>query len=212
VVTRRKKPEPPADDETHHSQASKPKGRHWLEYAIFIFVIATTVATGWAAYFTQQQWEVTSDQEKRQLRAYVGIVPGDVENLGDIGKQTWNASRKNYGQTPAYDVAIVAYGQSIIHTGEPIPTNPPLPPPDIRGAITLFPTADLALRLKGIAINKEKLTEFLNADGFQLVYFGTIQYHDIFDQRHFTYFCWMYSRDHPNGKDAEGCLGHNDSN
>ena len=45
--------------------------KHWLEYAIFVFVILTAIATGCAPWYMRQQWITADDSEKRDLRAYV---------------------------------------------------------------------------------------------------------------------------------------------
>jgi hypothetical protein len=44
--------QPAADGDESKSQ---PEAKHWLEYAIFIFVILTAVGTIAAAWYTRQQ-------------------------------------------------------------------------------------------------------------------------------------------------------------
>jgi hypothetical protein len=144
-------------------------------------------------------WERTNERQANQ-------------NITDRQKQIFNFSRKNYGVTPAYDVSIVEFGEAIIERGQPVPALGP-PPDDIRGTITLFPTAELPFRLTEIfaQIGQDKIERMIRGDDMQFVYFGTIQYHDIFMKRQFTYFCWMYTLKGTTAKDAEGCLGRNDS-
>ena len=48
--------------------------------------------------------------------------------------------------------------------------------------------------------------------GYQLVYAGIIFYKDAFGDRHYTRYCWMFTGESMAAKDAEACLGHNDSN
>jgi hypothetical protein len=80
---------------------SKAEPKHWLEYAIFVFVIATAIANGFAAYYTRQQWLTAADTEQRQLRAYVSA---GVEQYPDINAEHLNyiVLMKNHGQTPAF--------------------------------------------------------------------------------------------------------------
>jgi hypothetical protein len=58
-----------------------------------------------SADVAQDQVAAAKDTEQRQLRAYVGIIPGDVENFGEDTFEI-KLIRKNYGQTPAYDVGF----------------------------------------------------------------------------------------------------------
>lgn len=107
----------PSSGETNTPSASgqhgntKPEKKHWLEYAIFLFVVATAAATGLAAYYTRNQWCTMQDQlsimrdtEVRQLRAYIlpagSSIRVDAENIIHI-----SLILKNFGQTPAYDLS-----------------------------------------------------------------------------------------------------------
>jgi hypothetical protein len=89
------------------ADANKPQAnaepKHWLEYAIFVFVIATAIATSIAAYYTRQQWLTAEDQERRSLRAYVSVV---VDQYPDISKEHMDIGviYKNRGQTPAFNL------------------------------------------------------------------------------------------------------------
>ena len=46
----------------------------------------------------------------------------------------------------------------------------------------------------------------------QFVYWGDICYHDAFGGSHYTRYCFMYKGLSMTAKDADGCLGYNDSN
>jgi hypothetical protein len=48
--------------------------KHPLDYAIFIFLVATTVATGLAAYFTYGQWTTARDTLVVSERAFVYLA------------------------------------------------------------------------------------------------------------------------------------------
>jgi len=88
--------------EAHQPRTSaKAEPKHWLEYAIFLFVIATAIATGFAAYYTRQQWLTAEDTEKRSLRAYIAIsttIPIKMDSEKIV------ITMDNFGQTPAKDV------------------------------------------------------------------------------------------------------------
>jgi hypothetical protein len=90
--------QPPADE---NKPQAKPEPKHWLEYAIFVFVIATALATGFAAYYTRQQWLTAEDQERRSLRAYVSVV---IDQNPDLSKEHMDISViwENHGPTPAF--------------------------------------------------------------------------------------------------------------
>jgi hypothetical protein len=51
--------------------APKRKESNPLDWAIFIFLVITALATAAAACYTRKQWLTASDTERRQLRAYV---------------------------------------------------------------------------------------------------------------------------------------------
>ena len=46
------------------------EARHWIEYGV-VFVIITAVATATAAWYTRKEWQSTTDNGRRQRRAYV---------------------------------------------------------------------------------------------------------------------------------------------
>jgi hypothetical protein len=161
VATRREPHKPPPEQQ---KPTSKPERKHWLEYAIFGFVVLTAVGTGFAAYYTRQQYLVADDTERQQLRSYVGIIPGDIENFGDRALQQFTMTRKNYGQTPAYDLAVVAWGQSVNPSNQQVPIMEIAPPPDIRGAITLFPGGELPFRFGGIMVPQDLFASVLTRD------------------------------------------------
>ena len=45
--------------------------KHPLEYLIFVFVVATAVATGFAAYYTGRQWKTAHETLVVSERAFV---------------------------------------------------------------------------------------------------------------------------------------------
>jgi hypothetical protein len=66
-------------------------------------VVVTAIATSVAAYYTTKQWETAQDQERRSLRAYLGIANYKVDRAE--GAITFDIA--NGGQTPARNVRVV---------------------------------------------------------------------------------------------------------
>jgi hypothetical protein len=180
--------------------------RSWLEIFAVFFAALAFFAAGY------QGW-VIRDSEQRQLRAYVGLVPGGIDNFDDIKNQHFVFIRKNYGQTPAYDVALTELGESVLLNGQPLPVPMEIgqPPEILRGGVTLFPTGELPMNVIGVMLAKEQIDRVLNDINLRFIYAGTIKYRDAFDNTHFTNFCWMYKKDAMNAKDVDWCQGHNDS-
>jgi hypothetical protein len=160
------------------------------------------------------QLTVMQDTEHRQLRAYVGINPGDVEDFGVASKQRVKFIRKNFGATPAYDVGFSAVGFGTIKIGESINTGPTgcSDNSPSAGLITMFPTVELPwnILISGPVFTPDQV-QLVKSGDRQFVYWGTICYRDAFGAAHFTHYCWMYKGASMTGKDAEACLGHNDS-
>jgi hypothetical protein len=48
-----------------------PDRKHWLEYAIALFVVATAIFTGIAAYYTREQWKTANQALIVSERAFV---------------------------------------------------------------------------------------------------------------------------------------------
>ena len=158
----------------------------------------------------QAQVAVSTDTEHRQLRAYVGLSPGDVENVGDEKTQKFTFQRKNFGVTPAYDVSLVDLTFGVITFGQPIPVLTPFT--DIpRGTPTIFPSSKLKMDIAGDIINKGVIERLSANSNLRFVYSGTIKYRDAFDKTHYTNFCWMFKANDFTGEDADWCQGHNDS-
>jgi hypothetical protein len=147
-MTRGKTTPPPTNSD---QDSPKPEPKHWLEFAIFAFVVGTTIATAIAAYYTSWQWDAANrqantanDTEKRSLRAYVAVPPGDVKDFG-TPKQSIILERRNSGQTPAYGVGILTATADIILVGQPIPNPTGCAHPNLRDLMTVFPNVPVPL-------------------------------------------------------------------
>lgn len=167
---------------------------------------------------SQDQIGIMQDTEQRQLRAYVGVIAGDLENFGVVGKMAVKMVRKNYGSTPAYEVGFSAIGTDIIRTNASFTVNAgicsqPNAKASIAGLITMFPTVELPLTVKfnELKISDADLAAIRNGDS-QFVYYGDVCYRDTFGKVHYTNYCYMYKGTSMTAKDADGCLIHNDSN
>lgn len=187
------------------------------------FVAATTAAvfTGIAASHTGRQADIAADAEKRQLRAYVGIKPGDIENFGDQKDQTWTLIGKNYGQTPAYEMGFAVRIGDIIRAGrDTIPSyNPCSIEPKQSGFLSLSPGMDMTFYKTGTKSFSAAQLNFvrdneghMNENDMVFVYYGSLCYKDAFGRPHYTSFCWMYKGKSMTAKDAIACVGNNDAN
>jgi hypothetical protein len=220
-------------EETNKKNPSRDGWKFRIEVATAVGVGVYTLITAglliaglYQLKASADQIEIMRDTEHRQLRAYVGMNPGDVEDFGVSGKQKIRFIRKNFGSTPAYDVGFSKLGFSIIKIGDPIDFGMTgCVGPGIPGQITMFPTTELpwiitlgdtknvtqqsADRLVGLFTNAE--LQLVKSGDRQFVYWGTACYRDAFNKPHFTNYCWMYKGASMTARDAEACLTHNDS-
>jgi hypothetical protein len=199
---------PQTNDQQHGAKDNK----HWLEYAIFIFVVLATIGTVAAAYYARQQWLTAQDTEKRQLRAYVGFIAGGVENFGDAQKQVFKMTRKNYGLTPAYNVFAPPTVHDVLRIGAGLPITFSSQPPNIRETATLFPTGENHLNIIGTQMSQTQNDLARAGAEYNLVYYGIVHYTDAFGDPHYTRYCWLFKGPSMTEKDVDACLGHNDSN
>jgi hypothetical protein len=217
--------EPHTERHEHHIYQEKGPGEWALEIAIALMVAGTLAATAVAAYWTSWQWSVANDQldvmrdqERRQLRAYVGASPGNVDNFGDVTKQNISFVRKNYGATPAYNVGFSQVSMGIFSTNMQIDFGPGVcGTPNTAGLVTMFPTVEMPFTIKLDPKNKGQIfpqdqIDKVKTGDLIFIYWGTICYHDAFNVSHYTNYCWMHKGLSMAVKDAEGCLQHNDSN
>jgi hypothetical protein len=170
------------------------ESKHWLEYAIFIFVIVTAAATGYAAYYTKQQWLTAVDTEQRSLRAYVGA--GSV-SVGNNPPQVGIAV-ENYGQTPAIEVKI-------FDSWHDMPKGKNLPPdftfPDkgecdeSPSMTVIYPKAAPVFSVAASAQCASALAAIARGVSGQttLYLYGHIDYLDVFREKHMTTYCLSWA-------------------
>jgi hypothetical protein len=187
--------------------------KHPLDWAVFILLFLTTVATGFAAYYTHNQWLAAVDTEKRQLRAYLFIDRSDAEIKAGPQFTDLRTMLKNYGQTPATNVLAVGW-LGILNWPLPMVTN-------FNSKLnTLFPTkfilaqgAAAPAHAKTIwPLTEAEIKEVRGAGAKKLVFYGFMTYDDIFGEPHTTRFCMGLMVDVNNPDHAEDCNQHTDAN
>lgn len=208
--------EPQPERHEHHIHQDKSRSEWILEVVIALMVLGTLIATSIAAYWTSWQWKTADDTERRQLRAYIGVAAGDVEDFGIEGKQRVHLVRKNHGQTPAYEVGFSSIGSFVVSpVGGRFTVNQPgaCSAPSVAGLITMFPTVELPLTIntQGAPAPKEQI-QLVKSGDTQFVYFGNVCYRDAFGVSHYTNYCYIYKGTSMTSKDADPCLQYNDSN
>jgi hypothetical protein len=191
--------------------------KHPLEYAIFAFLVLTFVATSFAACYTRNQWITADDTEKRQIRAYVGVVAQKFEGGNPfippaIPEVHFNL--RNFGTTPAFEVlhrsgtAICDYPLPAQMDFAPDTDTKTRPEP-----ITIFPgTIDnIGIYIPGKrALTSEELNSISTGENKRICFWGTVSYKDTFGYSWYTNFCYSYF-----GTTLkvthEACEGHNDA-
>jgi hypothetical protein len=169
--------------------------KHWLEYAIFFFVVATAIATAAAACYTRNQWltaqeqlAVMADTERRQLRAYVlPTARGQIDNFGTEKPVIATLEFKNSGQTPAYNLRI----RMFLSAGTMPPSTNPLPNPQPEVRMVLGPgTAHLVVAKMVRVLTLDEIDDIKSGRAAVHVY-GDIDYFDAFEKHrcaHFKFF------------------------
>jgi len=212
-----------------HNQERAENGFVWTRrtaIAAFIYTgltAAILVFSGYVALKTGESVDVATRQannleisSKQQLRAYVGVIPGAIVNFGDKENQTFSFTIKNFGLTPAYDVFVQPRLPEGIAASQIIATSPNIPP-TFTGTLTLFPGADHPQHIVGSPVPSEfnqliKTTAKITEPGAKLiVYAGIVFYKEVSGKQHYTRYCWQFLGQSMTREDADGCLGHNDS-
>jgi hypothetical protein len=212
---------PRGDDQ--HYQAGLGK-KHWLEYAIFLFVVATAVATGLAAWYTRQQWltmegqlAVTRDTEIRQLRAYLHV--GHTPLIASDRKNGAIISINHAGVTPAFKIRLDA----TVEIGPYLLNQTKLGEPIIMGGIPKYQYAilygaqpiqqDISIVFEPDAMRLIKTADPLIGD-HRFYLHGMLRYFDIFGtdnpqlERRYE-FCFVFHPDREPTGSEKGCEQYN---
>jgi hypothetical protein len=129
---------------------------------------------------------------RRQLRAYVAVMPGDTIHQDD---QTpiffeFHPSVRNNGFTPAYDVVILA---RTVLADSPLPStfNFALTVPANTSVATLgFQQAMFTVTFIDRMLTAAEVAEIKLPTGRRLYVYGDVSYRDIFGERWTTNFCY----------------------
>jgi hypothetical protein len=134
---------------------SSVRRQNWIEVATLLVLTFSLFAAGSAAYEGSLLSRATDNLVKtqartadRELRAYVGVLPGGVENFGDSQIQRFTIIRKNYGLTPAYNVFVKPTFAGVVRAGDKMPADE-VAPPNLSGLPTLFPGLSLPFYVSG---------------------------------------------------------------
>jgi hypothetical protein len=166
----------------------------------------------------EAQIAVATDTEKRQLRAYIGVVPPADNQIANPflppAKPLIRLTPKNFGMTPAYRAQhLVGLGVAAY----PLPkefeypiqrlTEPPNP-------ITIYPgTLDIAGIIADAQrpLTPDEVKRIEDGKSARLYVWGTITYYDAFGTHHFTNFCIGFFNLTPTQVKRVPCNDHNDS-
>lgn len=188
--------------------------KHPLDWAVFILLFLTTIATGFAAYFTHNQWLTAQDTEKRQLRAYLFIDRDTAQIKGGTQITDLAMSVKNFGQTPAYNVSGAAW-LGILDWPLPLVMDLPhrVSTPFFPIKVILAQGAPAPIHVRTIwPLTDAEIKEVRGGGTKKLVTYGYFNYEDIFKEPHITLFCMGLMLDVYIPGRAEDCNQHTNAN
>ncbi len=165
------------------------------------------------------QSATAQDTEKRQLRAYVGLIPPPdnqvSNNFTPPATPLIRLTPKNFGVTPAYE-AIHKTGMQVGYY--PLAKNFEYPIQELAtppNPITIYPGAfDLAgIQVESLrALTQDEIASIQDGKTKRLYVWGTLTYKDVFREPHYTNFCLGFYNLTPTQVQREPCNEHNDSN
>ncbi|HXQ51139.1 MAG TPA: hypothetical protein VN802_08610 [Stellaceae bacterium] len=194
-----------------HCYRKYDKYGHWkyikrsISVLMVIGVLAYTIIQG-------AQFWVVRDQEKKQIRAYVGLALKDDISVNAGVKPNQTVEIKNFGASPAMNAL---FGGRIIKLPYPLPAHLNM----VRDAtasysnFSLFPTQALYPTDTGDILSQNDIADVLDGSSYRLFILAHVEYDDIWGFRHFTHLCLMSvpgtlgARQHP-----EYCDQYNDAN
>jgi hypothetical protein len=176
-----------------------------------------THAANRAATAATRQAEVSEDSEKRQLRAYVYAKPPPqgVQDVVAGRSVTAVFAIRNSGQTPAYHVRM--RGNAGVGPW-PRPPGAPWREGPYGSEMVLSPETETStggrIASTGASDNLTQTEIDSVRDGrtHRIYLFGTITYHDAFDQPWYSDFCFAYYGNGPILTAMDYCDQHNGAN
>lgn len=166
--------------------------KHLLDYFIALFTLFAAIATSCAAYYTYEQWIVSKDIERRQLRAYMSMGSHHEKKIIAGAPPVVNLTIKNAGQTPAYDVSECEFleirsinseikSEEFKYCAKNI----------IESDGSLGPGLDeiIVRTSKSPVLTQKDFDEISPNSNKRVFVWGTIYYKDVFNERHYQNFC-----------------------
>ena len=155
---------------------------------IAIFTVPAILIAFWALRISQETLRVSQDTEKRQLRAYV--APANMRTSGTDSIIEVEFDVENFGQTPAKNCSVSGAFEILPF---PLPEKHlfkiPAAPFSQNSIITPRATKPLTVKVHRTLTAAEK-TEIKSKEANSRLYvYGVLNYHDIFNEAHFTDFC-----------------------
>jgi hypothetical protein len=180
-----------------------------------ISLVAAFIAL--AALFTAViQAFINRDAEKRNLRAYIYIIPG-VNNFQIGQRPTFSVTIRNGGQTPAYDfnlslnAAIYPFPQKDSLAGKGVQPSPITATKDGIGGfiykehestISLPPTQELSA---------QDYNDVMSGTEKRLYIWGRLLYLDAFAEDHYLNFCFTVDGASLTRSITHDCVDYNDT-
>jgi hypothetical protein len=154
------------------------------------------VSTVALATFSLIQISDFRDQERRQLRAYIGVAIGQIEKFTATTLVEGSIIVKNFGQTPAYNIidtgaAIVPAQFPFIGSLRELLKSNMIP---AHAFALLNPTQDLLINIVSKRLyTDDEISKINDGREWRLYLLGKITYRDAFGEDHYTNFCFDYS-------------------
>jgi len=176
------------------------KFRRWWKDEKVIAYATLLLALGTIALAVLSRIQITDfrEQERRQLRAYIGVIltPLKVNSFVLPNHPSVAFNVRNAGVTPAYDVTY--QGESGVEAF-PLPTKFGFPLESLSTKptpITLVPRTTLSELGIDLTANRPLTSdEFKQLETGQIIrayFWGTVWYRDAFNEPHYTNFCVDY--------------------
>lgn len=161
----------------------------WWAWVAAISTIVSTAAVLIAIGLTYQSNAIARDTAKRQLRAYVNVSTATIERRDGGNEFVVTAHFINAGQTPAHAVKVVGESYADDYP-EGKRTNFPEP---YEGYECMIGAGDtVAASYKITASDGDMALQQIYAGQTGLYIHGIIEYSDIFNERHYTKFRYVY--------------------
>jgi hypothetical protein len=187
-----------------------------LTVGILISSIFQTRYNGDQVTASQGQLQVMGEQEKLQLRAYVGVTEHGIENFGE-SNQVLRATIKNYGSTPATDVFAGPIRADVLPVNSPFGPTLCIPAPAVANTTWIYPTEEFPLEYRGPnltstgkPISKQQIDLVRDGSEYRMLYWGVVYYKDVFGGQRCARYCWQFGGQDMSANRAGMCLQHND--